>query len=125
ATPLLFAVRRGHMDAVKALLDLGANVNDTLTDKTSALVVATANAHWELAAYLLERGADPNADGQGWAPLHQLARTRRGLDVNRYPWPEVTGTISGLDLAKLLVEHGAEVNAKMTRKINDDVRNNF
>jgi len=124
-TPFLFAVRQGHMDAVRALLDLGANVNDDLVDKTSALVVAVANAHWELAAYLLDRGADPNAAGQGWAALHQLARTRRGLDINRFPWPVRTGTISGLDLAKALVAAGADVNAKMTRKINDDVRNNF
>jgi ankyrin repeat protein len=124
ATPFLFAVRRGHMEAAKTLLDLGASVNDQLPDKTSALVVAVANAHWELAAYLLDRGADPNADGQGWGPLHQLARTRRGLDVNRYPWPEVTGTMSGLELARKLVARGADINRKMTRKISDDVRNN-
>ena len=125
ATPLLFAVRQGQYEAVKALLDLGANVNDQTVDKTSALVVAVAKAHWGLASYLLDRGADPNAAGQGWAALHQLARTRRGLDVNRYPWPVPTGTMSGLDLARKLVAKGANVNAKMTRKINDDVRNNF
>jgi ankyrin repeat protein len=113
------------MNAVKALLDAGADVNDTLIDKSSALVVAIANAHWELAGYLLDRGADPNAAGQGWAPLHQIARTRRGLDVNRYPWPEVTGTISGLDLANKLIAKGANVNARMERKMTDDVRNNF
>lgn len=125
ATPFLFAVRQGHFDAVKTLLDLGADVNEALTNKTSALVVAIANAHWELAGYLLDRGADPNASGQGWGPLHQLARTRRGLDVNRFPWPEVTGTMSGLELAKKLVAVGADVNAKMGKKISDDVRNNF
>src|SRR5262249_5925420 len=86
--------------------------------------VAIANGHFELASYLLDRGADPNDDAPGWAPLHQLARTRRGLDVNRYPPPEVTGTMSGLDLAKKLVLKGADVNKKMTRKIPDDVRNN-
>ena len=125
ATPLLFAVRRGNFDAVRALLDRGANVNDRVTDNTSALVVAISNAHWELAAYLLDRGADPNASAQGWAPLHQLARTRRGLNVNRFPWPVPTGTMSGLELTKQLVRDGADVNARMDRKINDDVRNNF
>ena len=125
STPFLFAVRQGHMDAVKTLLELGASINDTLTNKTGALVLAIANAHWELAGFLIDKGADPNADGQGWAPLHQLARTRRGLDVNRFPWPEVTGTMSGLDLAKKLVKAGADVNRKAARKIADDVRNNF
>lgn len=125
STPFLFAVRQGHMDAVKTLLELGADVNDQLSNKTGALVLAISNAHFELAGFLLDKGANPNADGQGWAPLHQLARTRRGLDVNRYPWPEVTGTMSGLELARKLVKAGADVNRKAARKIADDVRNNF
>lgn len=125
ATPLLFAVRRGHLDATKTLVGLGADVNDQLPDKTSALVVAIANANWEVAGYLLDHGADPNANGQGWGPLHQLARTRRGLDFNRYPWPEAKGTLSGLDLAAKLVKKGADINQRMVTKIKDDVRNNF
>lgn len=125
STPFLFAVRQGHLDTVKTLLELGASVNDQLSNKTSALVVAISNAHWELAGFLIDKGADPNADAQGWGPLHQLARTRRGLDVNRFPWPEVTGTMSGLDLARKLVKAGADINRKATRKISDDVRNNF
>ena len=125
ATPLLFAVRQGNRNAVQTLVELGANLNDTLVDETSALVVAIANAHWELADYLLGKGADPNAAGQGWGPLHQLARTRRGLDVNRFPWPVPTGTMSGLDLARQLVYYGADVNQRMEKKISDDVRNNF
>jgi ankyrin repeat protein len=125
ATPFLFAVRQGNLNAVQTLLELGANVNDTLVDETSALVVAIASAHWQLADYLLGKGANPNAAGQGWGPLHQLARTRRGLDVNRFPWPVPTGTMSGLDLAKQLVYHGADVNQRTERKISDDVRNSF
>ena len=84
ATPFLFAVRQGNLNAVQTLAELGANVNDTLVDETSALVVAIASAHWQLADYLLGKGANPNAAGQGWGPLHQLARTRRGLDVNPF-----------------------------------------
>ena len=125
ATPFLFAVRQGNLNAVQTLAELGANVNDTLVDETSALVVAIASAHWQLADYLLGKGANPNAAGQGWGPLHQLARTRRGLDVNRFPWPVPTGTMSGLNLAKQLVYHGADVNQRTERKISDDVRNSF
>lgn len=64
-TALLFAVRAGARGAVAALLDHGANVNDTLSDGQSALVVAAANAHWQLAGELLDRGADPNLAGAG------------------------------------------------------------
>ena len=63
-TALLFAVRAGGLAAARALLDAGADVNDKLSDGESALVVATANAHWELASLLLDRGADPNAGGR-------------------------------------------------------------
>ena len=76
-TALLFAVRAGRIEAVRALVESGANVNDTMPDGTSALVLAIINAHYELAAELVDRGADVNADAQGWTPLHQLAWTRR------------------------------------------------
>lgn len=125
ATALLFAVRRGHTEAVRTLLQLGANPNDTVPSGQSALIIAIANAKWETAAVLLDAGADPNAAAAGWGPLHQLARTRRGLDVNRHPHPVSTGTLSGLALAKKLIERGADVNAKMRRRIADEIRNFF
>ena len=68
-TPLLFAVRAGHIEASKALLDLGAKIEDALPDGTSALVLATINAHYELAGFLLDRGANPSAAAQGWTAL--------------------------------------------------------
>ncbi len=64
-SPLLFAVRGGHVATALALLDAGAPVDDALPDGTSALVLAVVNAHYELAAALLDRGADPNAVGPG------------------------------------------------------------
>ena len=71
-TALLFAVQLGQLDAVRALLEAGANVNDTLPDGTSALVLATQNGHWELGAFLIDQGADVNAGKQGWTALHQI-----------------------------------------------------
>ena len=73
-TPLLFAVRRGHRDAVRVLLRAGADPNDTAPDGTSAVTVAIINWHYEVGALLLNHGADPNASAQGWTALHQLAR---------------------------------------------------
>jgi ankyrin repeat protein len=118
-TPLLFATRDGALDAVRALLDRGANVNDTVEDGTSALVIATMNAHWELAAHLLDRGADPNASGQGWTAIHQLVRTR-GLSWGRLPHPVGSGRMTSMELAAKLVAHGSDVNARMTAPFKAD-----
>ncbi len=69
-TPLLFAARQGSVESARLLLDAGADVNETAPDGASALVVASFSGHGELAAYLLSRGADPDAAGAGYAALH-------------------------------------------------------
>ena len=120
-TPFLFAVRAGRAQAVQALLAGGADVNETAPDGTSALVIAAANAHWELAAFLLERGADPNAAEQGWPALHQVIRTRN-LNIGFFPHPEPTGTLGSLEFARSLLEHGADVNARIVEPIVDGFR---
>ena len=113
-TPLLFAARGGHIDAVRVLLAAGADVNDTLSDGQSALVVAVANANWELADYLLDRGADPNLAGAGWNALHQLVRTRRMNTGFGFPGPIPSGSIDSIDVLKKMIAAGGDVNARMT-----------
>ena len=76
-TPLLFAVRHNQPDTLRALVSAGADVDDQLPSGLSALALATLNAHYELGVWLLEQGADPNADDQGWTALHQLVWARR------------------------------------------------
>ena len=112
-TPLMFAVRAGRFDAVRTLLESGASVNETASNGLSVLVLAIINAHYELAAFLLDKGADPNAAGQGWTALHQVTVTPR-LSYGRFPHPPQTGRLSPIELAKKLIERGADVNARMT-----------
>ena len=132
-SPLLFAVREGRKEVVRALLDAGADVNDRLppqgrsvrveavvptppTGGPSALAVAVESNHYELAAFLLERGADPNEDAQGWTPLHRLTWMRKpGRGTNR-PGPTGSGNLDSLELIKMLVAHGADVNAQVRRQ---------
>jgi ankyrin repeat protein len=122
-TAYLFAVRAGHIDAAGALLDGGVPVDETLPDGTSALVLATINAHYELAGYLLDRGADPNADAQGWTALHQIAWSRRHNAGFNLPGPVATGGLDSLDLARRLVAKGADVNARQKKEPRDGNRN--
>jgi uncharacterized protein len=112
-TPLMFAVRAGRMNAVRTLLDNGASATETAPNGLSVLVLAIINAHYELAGFLLDRGADPNAAGQGWTALYQVVATPR-LSYGRFPHPAQTGRLSPIDLAKKLIAAGADVNPRMT-----------
>jgi ankyrin repeat protein len=106
-TPLLFAVLEGHIDAVRALLDGGADANDRTEEGVTALALAIINTHFELAAYLLERGADPNASDA----LHELVQARsRPAPTIILPTP--TGRLSSLDLAQKMIATGANVNGR-------------
>jgi ankyrin repeat protein len=120
---LLFAVRAGALAATRALLDAGAGVNQQLADGTSALVLAATNAHYEVAAELLERGADPNADEQGWTALHQIAWSRRWNVGFNLPGPAQTGDVDSLELVRKLVAHGANIDARQKKEPADGNRN--
>jgi ankyrin repeat protein len=90
---------------------------------TSALVLAITNAHFELASLLLDYGADPNADGQGWTALHQIAWTRKPPIQHGLPPAVPTGRMDSLELAEKLLQYGANPNARMTKEPADGARN--
>ena len=122
-TALLFAVRAGAIDATKALLDAGAPVNDALSDGESAIVVAAANAHWELVDVLLDRGADPNAAGAGWNVLHQIVHSRRP-NLGYTPGPVPTGNVDSINVVKKLIARGINLDARMMKNgMKDGQRN--
>ncbi|MEQ1756946.1 MAG: ankyrin repeat domain-containing protein [Vicinamibacterales bacterium] len=120
-TPFLFAARQGQIDTIKALLTAGADINETLPDGTSALVNAVQGLNYEAAAVLLESGIDPNAAGQGWTALHQIAWSRRPQRGQNNPGQKPQGSVSSLQLAKLLVERGADINARQTKEPTSDM----
>ena len=115
-TPLLFAVSGGHLDVARSLIASGASVHDIAPDGSSALAIACANAHWELASYLLDVGADPNAvNTDGVGPLHVIAKTRtlhHDVLSGGLPPPVGAGDSDGLVVAGKLIAAGAEIDAQ-------------
>src|SRR5439155_7701307 len=71
-SPLHLAARQGHLEAVVALLDAGADVNQpSAGDKITPLIIATINGQFDLAGLLLDRGADPKlAEDNGVTALY-------------------------------------------------------
>jgi ankyrin repeat protein len=133
-TALLFAVRDGKADVVRTLLKAGGDVNELLPPQvrrstgateftniqggSSALNLAVANGHFELASILLNAGADPNAAAQGWTPLHTITWVRKPGTGSNDPAPAGSGNMDSLQMVRELVKHGADVNARMTKKAN-------
>ncbi len=117
---LLFAARQGYTDTVKALLDGGADVNQlSAGDKTSPLLMSIINGHFDLAMLLLERGANPDAAAfNGAAPLFAVLNIQ-WAPKSLYPSPKAyqqqkTGY---LELMQALIAKGADVNARLQRKV--------
>ena len=66
-------------------LAAGADVNQRTNYGWTALLTATQNRHYKLAAYLLDHGADPNiSNNGGWSPLY-LATDNRNIESGDYP----------------------------------------
>ena len=124
-TPLLFAVRNDHRDTAELLLNHFGDVNDVAPDGTSALNMAVVNAYFDLAAFLLDRGANPNAPDPRGSALHTIAWLRKpgsdgaaGVGNTGHAPPLPSGRMTALELAKKLLEHGANPNARVTWKEN-------
>ena len=132
-TPLLFAAREGETSIVRSLIESGASVSEALPSREAVvtengmssaaqtgmtpLLLAIGSAHFETAALLLELGADPNSAPLGWAPIHQITWIRKaGQAGSNNPTPQGSGKLGSLDFTRKLVESGADINAKVTKR---------
>jgi len=110
-TALVYAARQDCRECVRELLNAGADINQQTHYGWTALLTATQNRHYRLAADLLARGADPNiANDGGWTPLY-LATDNRNIETGDYPVR--TPDVDHLDFIKQLLDHGANVNARV------------
>jgi ankyrin repeat protein len=119
-TALLLAVREGHADAVRALLDAGADINQTTpADHTTPLLMASINGHYDLAMLLLARGADPNrASDAGNTPLYAVIN-KEWAPSSRTPQPTYNQQqkTTYLELMEALLKAKANPNARLARSL--------
>ncbi len=120
-TPLLLAAREGHIEAIEALIDAGADINQlSKGTKTSAILIATMNGRYDLAKVLLDRGADPNLGNEpaGVTPLYAAINIWYAPHTS-YPQPtaQFQQSLTHLELLKVLLERGADPNVRLKKKI--------
>ncbi len=117
-TPLLYAARQGHIDAVRAFLDKGVDINQLSADKTTPLMMAAINGHFDLAMVLLERGANPKlATVAGGTPLYRVVDLQ-WAPKSFYPQPNARQEkVTYLELMKALLAHGADPNARLAAQL--------
>ena len=100
-TPLMSAASNGDINAVKRLLNEGADVNAKNSDNWTALTKAARDGNTEIVKLLIEKGADVHAKAyKGYSALMVAA-----LGGNT-------------EIVKLLIEKGADIDYAITIMLN-------
>ncbi|WP_263356030.1 ankyrin repeat domain-containing protein [Acidicapsa ligni] len=116
---LLVAARDGHEAAVRELIRGGVDLDETSdTDHATPVILAAINGHYDLAKLLIESGANVKlATVDGVTPLFAVVDVQWAPHT-WYPQPLTTAEkISYLDLTQLILEHGADPNAVIAKKL--------
>ncbi|XP_067097883.1 LOW QUALITY PROTEIN: ankyrin repeat and SOCS box protein 2-like, partial [Osmerus mordax] len=74
-TPLFLAAQGSQLDALRFLVESGADINTAVSDGTTALCEACRSGHEKVVQLLLSQNADPNKPGrERLLPLHIVAQ---------------------------------------------------
>jgi ankyrin repeat protein len=117
-TALMYAARQGALDAARALAECGADLNGQDPDGTPSITFAIINGHYDVAELLATKGANVNvSDRTGATPLYS-AVDMHSL-VTSFGRPELPRAVTdgSVGVARMLIAHGANVNAPLTTKV--------
>jgi ankyrin repeat protein len=109
-TAVMWAVRDGNEPLVRRLVEGGADLKITNGDGATPTMLAIINDRFDMAATLLDLGADPN-DGSLFHAVEMRDATTdwRAKDGSRLR-SNHDNKLTALDLTKLLLEKGADPN---------------
>ncbi len=117
--PLHHAIRQGHVEAALTLLEAGADVDQTIGDNSTPLLMASLSGHWDLASVLLEKGADPTiASSAGTTPLYAiLEREWEARAAYGHPTEHQRQETNHLQMMERLLEAGADPDARLNKHL--------
>jgi ankyrin repeat protein len=120
-TALLYATRAGCLPCVQALVKAGADVNQPNPDGITPLINAIDSRHYDVAMFLLDKGANASAwDMTGRTPLYVAvdmnslaSRGFLGFGGPLGPLPKNTAT--AMDVVNRLLGMGVDPSHELTR----------
>ena len=113
-TPIFFAARQGAIATADLLIAAGADLKAVEPQYGfTPMQTAIFNGHYDLAARLIDKGADVN-DGSLYTAVEMRNLARYS---NRPNPPDTDKELSSLDVIKRLLAHGADPNRVYTKKI--------
>jgi ankyrin repeat protein len=118
-TPLLYAAREGCVECARVLVEAGADPDLADPERVTPLVMSLLNLHFDLAAYLIEAGADVDKwDLFGRSPLYMAADTHTLPVMGNGAMVVLPSddTHTALDVARMLLEAGADPNLRLKRR---------
>ena len=132
-TALLYATRSGCLRCAQSLVKAGADVNKPNPDGITPLINALDNKRFDVAMFLLDKGANPHVwDVNGRTALYMAIDMNSfrggggfggGGGRNGFPAPEgeaenqpAANKVGALDVARRLIDMGVDVNHQLTRK---------
>jgi ankyrin repeat protein len=117
-TALMWAVRDGNEAILRRLLEGGADINATDGDGATAIMLAIVNDRFDLAATMLELGADPKLDDSLYQAvvMHDATTDWRAKDGTRLRADHLN-ELTALDLIGKLLDAGADPNRPFTGQL--------